>query len=216
MNFKTKFIRFFKSKDLLSFNLDNYGVSNILFVTGLSGSGKSTKATKLGKRYNAIVFELDNLGGFYGKFKNSKELIHELTKNFLKSNQELDEIIRKNKFVKLKIENFNEYSNWIIKYFEYLVHFCNNNEKLYIFEGTQIFKCINPNYFVNKPLIILRTSVLKSFIRRIKRQVNFRKNGLGEFKHLKKLIIDSKRLHYEDVKVIDNFLYCIEKAYFNF
>lgn len=50
------------NKKNIAFNIDTLdtNTNNILYVRGLSGSGKTT----LAKRYNYILFELDNLGDF--------------------------------------------------------------------------------------------------------------------------------------------------------
>ena len=49
------------SKKDIEYKLDSWkkGSDNILLITGLSGSGKSTRASQLSKEYNAINFELD-------------------------------------------------------------------------------------------------------------------------------------------------------------
>ncbi len=86
-----------------------------MYITGLSGSGKTTLAQELSKKYNAILFELDNLGGFFGKYKDSKELIHILTEKFLNLNLELKDIIKKEKYTDLKINYFNKYTYWTNK-----------------------------------------------------------------------------------------------------
>lgn len=46
--------------------------SNILFITGLSGNGKTTLSLDLSKKYNAIVLNLDCLCNYYNeKFNNT-------------------------------------------------------------------------------------------------------------------------------------------------
>lgn len=206
---------FIISKKRLEYNIDKYkSNNNILYITGLSGSGKTTISKEFSKKYNACLFELDNLGGFYAEYKNSDSIIHELTRKFLNIHLELDSIIKKEKFVKLKIENFYEYSKWIKLYLEFLEDYTKNSNHLFIFEGTQIFKCFSPLDYLNKPFIIVRTSAFISMLRRIKRQKSIDKvKGKNNFykKHLWKLLNDSRRLHFKDVFVLNKFLKEYEK-----
>lgn len=208
-------ISFIFNRKILKYNVDRFGLNNnILYVTGLSGSGKTTLAKDFSCEYNAILFELDTLGGFYSEYKDCNSMIRELTKDFLNFNKELDLIIRKNKFVKLKIKNFNEYSKWINKYIKYLEEYTYNTNGLFVFEGTQLFKCLDPKYFISKPLVIVRTSALISMFRRIRRQKYIDKiKGKKHFykKHFWKLLNDSKRLHYRDVKLMNKFLNALKK-----
>lgn len=208
-------ISFIFNRKNLKYNVDKFSLNNnILYVTGLSGSGKTTLAKEFSFLNNAILFELDTLGGFYGEYKDSNSIIKVLTKNFLNFNKGLDLIIRKNKFVKLKIENFNEYSRWINKYISYLEEYAYTTQGLFVFEGTQLFKCLSPEFFNNKPLIIVRTSALVSMFRRIRRQKSIDKiKGKKHFyrKHFWKLLNDSRRLHYRDVKLMNKFLNALKK-----
>lgn len=54
------------NKNNFEFNLEKLDMkNNIIYITGLSGSGKTSTAKLLAKEYNAILFELDNLGQFF-------------------------------------------------------------------------------------------------------------------------------------------------------
>lgn len=206
-----KRINFFINIKNICFNLDKIDISrnNIIYVTGLSGSGKTTFAKELSKKYKATLFELDNLGGFFNEYKESEELIHRLTNEFLNINSELKEIIRQEKYVDLKIKNFDKYSYWTNKYVEFLLEYAKKQNELFIFEGTQIFKCIGAEKISNNPLIIIGTSSFISMLRRIKRhyRIDKAKNKPNFFKkHLWKLLNDSKRLHFKDFKELNRFL----------
>ena len=51
-----------KGRKSIDFNIDKWGKSedtNILFITGLSGSGKSTKAVQIAKENGAEIIHLD-------------------------------------------------------------------------------------------------------------------------------------------------------------
>lgn len=206
---------FIFNKKNLEYNLDKYNNNNnILYITGLSGSGKTTIAKDLAIKYNAVLFELDNLGGYFGEYKEDPSEIHILTKEFLDKNIELKEIIKKNKYVDLKIRHFEQYAMWTNKYINFLEEEAHKSKKLYIFEGTQIFKCIDSNHYLNKPLIIVRTSSIVSLIRRIKRQhrIDIEKNKPNFYKkHFWKLLNDSKRLHLKDVFYLNKFIELYER-----
>lgn len=64
-------------------------------------------------------------------------------------------------------------------------------------------------HYLNKPLIIVRTSSIISMIRRIKRQHNrdIEKNKPNFYKkHFWKLLNDSKRLHLKDFMCLNIFI----------
>jgi len=204
-------INFFINSKNICFNLDKIDIlsNNVIFVTGLSGSGKTTFARKISKEYKATLFELDNLGGFFGEYKESEELIHSLTDKFLNINYELKEIIRQEKYVDLKIKNFDKYRYWTNKYIEFLLEYAKKQERIFVFEGTQIFKCISAEKISSNPLIIIGTSSFISLLRRIKRhyKIDKARNKPNFFKkHLWKLLNDSKRLHFKDFKELNRFL----------
>lgn len=210
-----KKVSFVLNKKNLEYNLDKYADNNnILYITGLSGSGKTTIAKKLAKKYNATLFELDNLGGYFGEYKEDTSKIHTLTKEFLDKNVELKEIIKKGKYVDLKIRHFEQYAMWTNKYISFLEEYVKRNNNLYVFEGTQIFKCVDFNHYLNKPLIIVRTSSITSLIRRIKRQhrIDIEKNKSNFYKkHFWKLLNDSKRLHLKDTFYLNKFIKLYER-----
>lgn len=203
-------ISFIFNRKNLIYNIDKVNSdNNIIYVTGLSGSGKTTLSKKLSNEYHAMLFELDNLGGFFWEYKNSQNIIHALTDKFLNENIELKNIIEKGKYVTLKMNNFNEYSRWTNKYISYLEEYAHNQNQIFIFEGTQLFKCISPLHFKDKPFIIVRTSSLNSLIRRLNRHYKIDKeNNKPNFfkKHLWKLLNDSKHLHFKDYKCLNTFI----------
>lgn len=131
-------------------------------------------------------------------------------------NPELKEIIRHGKYVELKIKNFTRYSYWTNQYIEFLSSYAKKQNKLFIFEGTQIFKCLSAQKISNKPLIIIGTSSFTSILRRLKRhyRIDKEKNKSNFFKkHIWKLLNDSKRLHFQDFKELNQFLASYDKCY---
>lgn len=208
-------IGFFFNKKNIEFNFDKFGRNKkVLYVTGLSGSGKTSTSIELADKYHSNLFELDNLGGFFGEYKNSTEIIHILTGEFLQKHPDLEHIIRTEAYVRLKIQNFEEYKRWTKLYVEFLKDYAYNHDGLFIFEGTQIFKCIDAKKFADDPILIIGTSSFISMIRRIKRhyRLDKKKNKKGFFKkHLWKLLNDSKRLHFKDFIELNEFLKKCEK-----
>lgn len=139
------YIGYLFSKPNKRYNISKFMVEyNILFITGLSGSGKTTLSLDLSKKYNAIVLNLDCLCNYYNeKFNNT--LIKCLTGNFLKNNAKLDEILKNEEFMDLKLNRTSEYIFYIKSYFEYVYKFCLDYKNInFIIEGTQLFMTLNP------------------------------------------------------------------------
>lgn len=158
--------------DDITYNFDNWNKSNnILFVTGLSGSGKSTLSDEISKEYNCKVFHLDD-------FRNN-------------SNTSSINLI--NKF-KMKYPETKEYfeDNWsdvkmfekyFIKFFDFLLSYCNNHDELFVIEGIQIYHLpYNNGWFSKKPLIVKGTTIEKCY----KRQIERGSTKLNNIKQLKK------------------------------
>ncbi len=213
-NYKVKYIF---SKNNYGSNVEKFGnENNILFITGLSGSGKTTLSNQLAEKFNAVILNLDCLGNYYSsKFDNT--LIKDITKSFFESNSDIENIIKSGKYMNLKLNNFDYYIKYNNKYLNFIYNYClNNKENSFIIEGTQLFMTINPTFFRDKSIIIIRKSVLKSLVRRLNRQLTIKEKlhpfSIGR-KHIKKLLINSKRLHYKDVKKLNNFIYIIQSKY---
>lgn len=121
----------------------------------------------------------------------------------------LKEIIQSDKYMTLKLEHFEDYVMWNNKYIDFLEDYAHKHNKLFIFEGTQLFKCIQSQHFIDNPLIVIGTSAFTSFIRRMKRQYRIdKKRKKTHFfkKHFWKLLNDSKRLHVKDFFQLNQFL----------
>lgn len=84
-------VSFLITKKSIIYNLDKFinGEKNILYVVGLSGSGKTTRTWNYAKDYRATLLELDNLGGFFGKYKSNTDIMHKITLDFLDDNKDL-------------------------------------------------------------------------------------------------------------------------------
>lgn len=145
---KLQEINYFISDEDKYYNFDKWGKEfNTLFILGLSGSGKTTLSINLSKKYNCKVYELDNiLEEIYEKVK------YELT------NEQWENKKFRWKIIIDKIENF--------------FKFLKNKKEKNIVEGVYILYVPEKSeYYKDKPLIIMNTSVLLSTIRAIKRNL---------------------------------------------
>ena len=211
-----KKINYIISKPNLKYNVgDFFTKNNVLFITGLSGSGKTTLSFEISNKYKAEIFNLDCLSNFYStKFNNT--LIKKITGNFLKLNVDIDKILKNEKYMDLKLNHFDEYKEYNKKYFNYVCDYCIDHRNTnFVIEGTQLFMTLDPTFFYDKSLIIVRKSAMKSLIRRLKRELkdDEKKHPLTVGKrHIKKLLNDSKRLHYRDLKKLNLFINSIQKS----
>ena len=176
---------YFISSDNIELNLNLWKPikdHNILFLTGLGGSGKTTYTKELKNKYNCEILEFDCITSafIYGIEKLNINKIHPILLEYINANKEIR--ITSN-------ESFNKESK---KFVYWLLNRLKSEKKLFILEGMQIFLSCDPNMFKNKPLIILGCSMFKSFIRRLKRS-NKRNKTLS--KKLKAFLNDIKNLN---------------------
>ena len=159
------------SSDDLYHNVDKFenGDSNVLLVTGLSGSGKSTIGKQLSNKYKAEYIELDLLDV-------ASNFVTEKNIDAIKSGEPIMyEFLIKNKkiFDKLMSKNVsdNEMLDIMEKYIKYVLSYARNHkDKKFIIEGIQIFDCdALSDTLVNYPIVIKGTSSVTSFIRKVKR-----------------------------------------------
>lgn len=152
MKNKNDKISIFKDKDDIKFLLTD---DNIINVTGIMGSGKTTLAREI---RNDTSFELISLDWMFGaSLKNRPENIKKLSDDFEKLYP------NKNKY---------EYADLIYKYL--LANLSDNK----IFEGRHIYRYIDPKV-LKGTLIIKRTSLINSYKRAFKRDMN---NKIKEYK----------------------------------
>lgn len=206
---KKKKIKVFKSVNNICLNtVDFSNKYNFLLVTGLSGSGKSTYAKKLAQQHNATIITLDGFSQIY-KNDSINECTKKLINDFIKINPILEEELKVDFWHRQKLNNFERYKYWNILFFEFLIENIISSDQLFIIEGTQIFMTIDTKMIKKYPIIVVGTSDVKSFFRRINRQLtknDFKKPFSKGFKHLAKLVNDSKRLHFKDYKKLNKFL----------
>ena len=164
----------FEEKDATYLDFDKFesGKVRVLYITGMSGGGKTTLAKKLAKKYNAVLVSLDDFLTNYDPiqseyFKANPEDLVALTK-LSKGAKHIWEI---------KDREFWSFFNELrVKYVLFYLNKYKN--KKFIIEGVQVvylydyevstnnFKLFEKDSFA---LIMLGTPVVKSMLRRIKR-----------------------------------------------
>ncbi|MFA5602334.1 MAG: hypothetical protein WDA21_01190 [Bacilli bacterium] len=152
---------FFNRKDIY-YNIDKFpNESNVLFITGLSGSGKSYLSKQLAVKYNAVIFRLEWLKHYKHCNKEGKVIID----SFIKKYPKIKPYVA-NKWNNESNEDKNElFTKYILLLYDYFIKNI-DKDKIYIIDGLQVFTKLEPN---NYPLIIKGTSSIKSLINRFKR-----------------------------------------------
>ena len=197
-------VRLIKNVDDITFNLDKFKKdSNILIVTGLSGSGKSYLSKSLAKEHNASIFQpewLKHTKHITPEFKPMLESFFDIHPNIVD--------LAKAKWNNAKSEDKNElFKKYINLFFE---HFLSNidKDKLYIVEGLQIFSLIDFKLIKNYPIIIKGTSSTKSLKNRYKRDLankNITKRT-AKFKFLMRILKESRLYQFKHRKVLNKFI----------
>lgn len=199
------------TKEDQSFNIENWKKGTVLFITGISGSGKTTVSNKFKEECQGKVevFHLDvALNLQYPK----KEALQRIDDRPTDSSKYVTYLFKE--FVK-KLPNdcFDFIHQKNQKYLAYMTFWDNISRKIfeftkevetqldpniwYIFEGTQVFKGFDPEYFVDKPLLIVNTGRIKSGFRGFMRETNSSaplKDKLQLLKHVFRLMKYQKQL----------------------
>lgn len=146
-------------------DVDKFGKSsNIIFIAGLSGSGKSTKASELAKKYNAVNIELD-------LFDQNQILFDDST------NHDEGNLIMRDYFTtkykspkKFKSDSeLKEFGKLIEGFLKYIVKYASEHkDKNFVIEGIQLQE-FNDNKSIidilkKYPCIIMGTSIIHSMI----------------------------------------------------
>jgi Acetyltransferases len=159
------------------------GKSNVLWVTGLSGSGKSTISKEISAKYNDVEYvELDLIqAGKIRQWDDNDKRLNGLLKDFVDYKGGFDNIFplytekaRKGELNfgdmmdKSCADQFNELFEYIITYTK------KNNNRRFVIEGVQIAMCTS-NKMIEKiskyPVIIKMNGPLKTEFRREKRSI---------------------------------------------
>jgi len=110
----------------------------VLYIVGLSGSGKSTIGRQLAEKYKAEYISLDRIANEYSN--------------------KLEEKYKKKSYT-------SKINKMVYEYMDKFIRQLEKKKKKVVAEGVQIAYYPDLSYFKNKPLIILGTSVIISSLR---------------------------------------------------
>ena len=197
-------VNWLKSKKDIESNLKKYRKEdNILFITGLVGSGKSTLARELGKKYNATVITQDFLA--WSDFYDSKECTF-FVQMFQKLYPETKEYFNNNEWRKNNLTS-EEKNDYRIKFDKMVVDYAKENkDRLFIYEGGDLFCKSDISIINNHPIIIKRTSAIKSYIRNYKRGNHDNNSLKKKIQYLKRMKYEFKRFYVKDLPKINKFI----------
>lgn len=147
-------------------NIDSWKRSpgkNVLYVTGLSGSGKTTIGEKMERSQDhTYIFELDGIE--YNYDSSNMNILDKIKEEYPEYNHAVSVQFTHEKYTRRERAKIIQTAIDIaIKIME------KDYQNLYIVEGTQIYQFIDPSKLKNKPIIILGTSMMTSAYRRAKR-----------------------------------------------
>ena len=152
----------------IEFNLDSWDVNknNILYITGVSASGKSTLGHELANKYNAQYISLDHYTSLASK--GPSRLKDAMNDGTMEDIDILAAFFKKypKEFIGKDISE-NEKKKHFLFFFNWLNDYLGGNGHLYIVEGIHLFMYTNSEFYKNKPIICMTTSTIVSFCRRL-------------------------------------------------
>ena len=166
------------SKDDIFYNKEAFidKKVNVVFVTGMSGAGKTTLSNQLAKQNNASLISLDDFDKWDKWSTYDKEqypyTIEQYLINKFKSKKEYED------YIGISDKDYKKYYRAITEMCNWFVDHSNKNMR-YIIEGIQIpiIFLLDSSLYSRSSIILKNTSLLTSFLRRIKRdKMNFIKN----------------------------------------
>ncbi len=199
--------KYLKSEPDILYNKDKFdsGEINLCFITGHSGSGKSSMAKNIAKDKNVEYYELDDVlmnkqwftmdelkeyGDLIYSFFNSS-----IGNKFYLDNDEFNQCGFADKYDKLLTTYFVKYS----------INYAKSHKKTkYVIEGIWIYYYIDCTWLDDYAVYIKGTSFAKSVIRAIKRDINNEETLTGKMNALKKRIRYSITFS-KDEKIVDKY-----------
>ncbi len=188
----------FKNTKDYKYNINNFGKYKVIWITGYSGGGKTTLTSQIIKDNPNVNLERISLDLFstalndhYGlpTYRDNLEIYNSLPEpNYIKMFFDSKPPLKPETNVGEAIEMFGK---WLEEYAKHHhVHF--------IVEGIHI-GYMNPDFFMDRPLIIVGTSAVNSYFRRHKRDLSdqFDKDSF-------KAIFASFGLYKNNSKLFDN------------
>ena len=197
---------FFSKKDL-NYNLDKFGKNqNLLFITGLVGSGKSTIAKDICAKKEVVILSQDWLA--WSEVYEKDNLATSVLNEFYQLYPEARIASIENKWHENKL-TLEEKFDLKKKYNNFLVNYAKKDpNNLYIIEGIDVYNVFEYQFLLNFSIIFKRTSALKCFLRRYKRD----KNALNQadlkskWNYLKMVIKESRKYYFRDRKVLNKLI----------
>ena len=150
------------------------GDINLCFITGLSGSGKSTMGADIQKKGIAIHTDLDLV---FFQFDKSDEFINnynEVYKSFFTGQGKKWHQIPKEECLKDPHKYAKDLIRDFVKFTE--KYAASHKNQKFVLDGTWIFAYIYPNEIKDYAVYIKGTSAVKSMMRRFKRDISGRKD----------------------------------------
>lgn len=179
-------IHFVKNQPNCYYNIDKWRIEEcpLLLITGLSGSGKTTYAEKFAKKNNAVLVSFDVMKFYKNSSKESKQIM----RFFLEKHPNIKKqiMIHWKKTDKL-FSNDILYNYFCNMFFDFLMDYSKEQNKLIILEGIQIFVRLHPEKTSGMPLIVIGSSCLSSHIKKIKRDYSSKHKKINIFINIKDL-----------------------------
>ena len=148
------------------------GEINLCFITGHSGSGKSTMGKSLSNKDNTEYFELDDVVANYNFSDDNLKEYGDLIYSFFKSSGKPYRFTSRKEFEDTDFKDrYKDYDIKITKAFiDHSIKYAKSHQnKKYVIEGVELFWCIEPKYVEDYAVYIKGTSALKSMHRAAKR-----------------------------------------------
>lgn len=164
---------------ILHFNLGKEEITNVVFITGLIGSGKTTRAYALADLVNADVISLDAYYDNPFEVGTNESFNKYLSKNLPEYNIILDgfEFFEQERFNDEDTDEKKMYWNVMDQLCSLIKDFAMQNDKPVIVEGIQIFDSTIPNpelYFRGQAVSVIVDSAFECSKRAVKRGIDDR------------------------------------------
>ena len=182
--------------------------SNIIFITGLSGSGKSFLSRKISEEKNAKVFQVEWLIHYKHCDLEFKDFLDRFIDRY-----DIREYVN-NKWNNSKYEDDNlelkKYINLLLK--EFIDNYKDKGN--YIVEGLQLFTLIDYAIIKDYYVIVKGTSSFNSLKNRIKRDYQKRRDYklMLKIKWFFKVLKQSKLYQFKHRKILNKFIEKMAKS----
>ncbi|WP_289747771.1 AAA family ATPase [Thomasclavelia cocleata] len=197
-------IHLLKNFKPLCYNLDKWNMiqSPLLLVTGLSGSGKTTFAQKFAKHHHAICISFDVLKFYNESPKQSQKLLDIFMKKYPAIEKKVFNQWSKSDKINTNDILYNYYCN---VFFDFLMDYSKQHNIKIVLEGIQIFVRLHPSKSVGLPIIIIRSSSINCFLKKLKRDY-ITKFSIFKINLIRCLIHDAYMYHIKQKEDINKYI----------